>query len=309
VAYLPTADVLKFSLGAPAVGIVSNVLNDAPLLRKLAARARAGYVFTFPRKTADPAVGFRAAYDGRLAVAATYEQVTVTSSILDASCKVDVAVAQADELGEDHAISVACMDHLQAALFKGEGQILNGGADGFDGFADLTQLDGTASSMVVDAGGSTALGASSVYLIRSIGDGSCEVIWSANGEIKLGERTVIEADGSATGFYPAYYTPITAWMGLQVATDYDVARIANLTAQSNKGLTDDLIAEAIGLFPASRKPNLIAMSRRSLSQLQQSRTSYSPTGAPAQFPTDAFGIEIVVTDALSDKEAILGATG
>jgi hypothetical protein len=46
------------------------------------------------------------------------------------------------------------------------------------------------------------------------------------------------------------------------------------------------------------------MNRRSLRQLQQSRTATNSTGAPAPFPTEAFGVPIVVTDALLSTEAL-----
>jgi len=309
--YLTSADVLNFTLGVDPAGpgLVSEVLNDAPLLARLAARSRQGYTFRYPRKTADPSVGFRAINDGRTNSKATYDQVTVTCEVLDASNSVDVAVADADELGTDHCLAQNSLDHLQAALFAAESQIIYGGdALGFDGFVDLDTVDGTASGMCIDAGGSTVGGASSVWLIRT-GNSDATVIWGSNGQIKVGERTVIQAAGATTGTYPAWYTPITAWMGLQIAASYDVARIANLTTQSNKGLTDDLIAEAISKFPSARQPNLIALNRRSLLQLQLSRTATTTSGAPAPFPTEAFNIPIVVTDSIINTESILGVTG
>jgi len=309
--YLTSADVLNFTLGVDPAGpgMVSEVLNDAPLLARLAARPRQGFSFRYSRKTADPFVGFRAINDGRTNSKATYDQKTVTCEVLDASNQVDVAVADADELGIDHCLAQNNIDHLQAALFAAERQIIYGGdALGFDGFVDLDGCDGTASDMVVDATGSTANTASSVWLIRT-SNNDASIIWGSNGQIKVGERTVIQAQGATTGTYPAWYTPITAWMGLQVAASYDVCRIANLTAQTNKGLTDDLIAEAISRFPSARQPNIIALNRRSLMQLQQSRQATSPTGAPPPFPTEAFNIPIVVTDSIINTESILGVTG
>jgi hypothetical protein len=42
--------------------------------------------------------------------------------------------------------------------------------------------------------------------------------------------------------------------------------------------------------------------------LQASRTATNPTGAPAPFPENAFGIPIVVTDALPIDEATVNST-
>ena len=70
-------------------------------------------------------------------------------------------------------------------------------------------------------------------------------------------------------------------------------------------MTDALLAQLIEKFPAGRGPNYLVMNRRSLRQLQASRTATNPTGAPAPFPSEAFGIPIVVTDAISSTEALL----
>jgi hypothetical protein len=59
------------------------------------------------------------------------------------------------------------------------------------------------------------------------------------------------------------------------------------------------------IFPASRGPNYVVMNRRSLGQLQRSRTATNPTGAPAPFPQEAFGVPIVVTDQINSTETLL----
>jgi hypothetical protein len=51
-------------------------------------------------------------------------------------------------------------------------------------------------------------------------------------------------------------------------------------------------------------PNVIAMNRNALRLLRQCRSAYSPTGAPAPFPAEAFGIPIVVTDQILSTEAV-----
>ncbi|MCH8046158.1 MAG: hypothetical protein IID44_20795 [Planctomycetes bacterium] len=113
-----------------------------------------------------------------------------------------------------------------------------------------------------------------------------------------------EIAGSSTGFLPGYYTPITTHLGLAIGSAVSVGRIANLTEDSGKGLTDDLIYESLETFPAGRQPNIIAMSRRSLRQLRNSRTATNATGAPAPRPTEVEGIPIIVTDGINNVEAI-----
>jgi hypothetical protein len=46
------------------------------------------------------------------------------------------------------------------------------------------------------------------------------------------------------------------------------------------------------------------MSRRSRMQLQMSRTATTPTGAPAPYPQEAFGVPIEETDSIIDTEAL-----
>jgi hypothetical protein len=50
------------------------------------------------------------------------------------------------------------------------------------------------------------------------------------------------------------------------------------------------------------------MDKTSWYELQSSRTATNPTGAPAPFPTEAFGIPIVVTDSIPEDEAALNTT-
>ncbi len=61
----------------------------------------------------------------------------------------------------------------------------------------------------------------------------------------------------------------------------------------------------LALFPAGKAPSYIVMNRTSLKQLQQSRTATNATGAPAPFPSEAFGVPIIVTDSIVSTEAIV----
>src|SRR5690606_24642360 len=232
---------------------------------------------------------------------------------LDASFQVDQALADGYKGGAEAYLAREAKRHLKAAFFAAEKQLVNGtGADagGFSGLAQALLLD---NAMTVDATGSTAATGSSVYLIRTNDDGvDCQLVAGGENEGEEGNivvkdtATIKAADGDGKT-YPAYYTPIFGWLGMQIGSAHSIARICNLTAQDGKGLTDDLIYEALALFPASRMPNLIVMNRRSRKQLQQSRTATNATGAPAPLPTEVEGIQIVTTDGTLSTEAILEA--
>ena len=196
-------------------------------------------------------------------------------------------------------------------MFAYESQLLNGtvGGDaaGFSGFADV--LDDSDDSMVVNAGGTTANTASSLYAVR-FGEDDVVGVLGNDGVFGLGESSVIQRvvnPGTDNKSFPAYLTPGTGYCGLQVGGAYSFGRICNLTADSGKGLTDDLVAELLAEFPASKMPTHLVTNQRSREQLRKSRTATNATGAPAPTPTEVFGIPLVVTDALGNTEALLTA--
>ncbi len=315
--YTTLADLVKLNdLNARDLG-VSDLLNDAPFMKALyATTASNGTVHNYIKTTTAPTVGFRAVNTGRFVGAAGYTEVSITLKHLDATVYADVAIADAYRGGADSFIAREASEHIKAALFAFETQIFYGtgtGGDsgGFAGLSNNTAFDTTSDALVVDAGGTTSSTGSSVWLVRSTPDetGMSAVIGN-EGQIKIGQ-TVVTAkadDVDATKVFPVYMTPIAAYCGLQIGSAYSAVRIANLTADSGKGLTDALIATAISKFPASKPPTHIAMNRRSLMQLQKSRTATNSTGAPAPFPTESFGIPIVVTDALLSTETLLASS-
>ena len=301
--YKTTADVLQFG-DAMDADLASNVLDDAPLIAALPARDVKGNVYKFRRKLANPDVGFRQENDGRENSTGLYEPVTVALNILDASFAMDVAVASADERGTEAALAEEGVDHLRASMFDAETQILYGiDTLGFEGIADV--LDNSNDPMVVDAGGTSAGAASSVFAIVE-GPTETQVLWGEGGIIDIDEPKVVPWPG-ATGHYPAHFVPITGWCGLKIGSAYSVGRICNLTAQDGKGLTDKLLGTLYAKFPASRKPTKFVMSGRSQEQLRASRTATNPTGKEAPLPEDWNGVQIIVTDAVSDTEALLAA--
>lgn len=304
--FVTAADLLQLADGNISDIDVSELLEDTPLLQRMSSIVASNATsHEWLKKTAAPGAGFRAINDGLENTKATYTKVTQALKLFDAGFDVDMGLLKAE--GGESIKRREAVDHLRAAFVGMESQIIYGtdsDAVGFNGFADQTSVDAVADDMVVDAGGTTASTASSVWAIR-LGDSAVSAVYGLGGQIEVGQEYNVLRSGSVTGNYDAVRTPILFYGGLQVATSLDLGRIANVTEDAGKGLTDDLLAELIGKFPAGRGPNVIAMSRRSLRQLQQSRTATNPTGAPAPFPESAFGVAIVPTDQISDVEAIL----
>lgn len=290
---------------------VTDLLDDAPLMRALAGDvASNGTTHKYTKETGAPVVGFRSPNTGRENSKSSDTLVSTDLKLLDASFSVDKGLADAFRDGPEAYIAREARRHLKASFFAAEKQFLNGtgeDADGFSGMADGANLDGLGDAQVVDAGGTTATTGSSVWLIRTNDDGNdVTAITGQAGQIEIGDAvvTVVEDTGNG-GRFTAYHVPILGWLGLQVGSIHSIVRIANLTEDAGKGLTDELIYEALSVFPASKQPNLIVGNRRSLRQLRASRSATNATGAPAPRPTEVEGIPIITTDAITSTEALL----
>lgn len=289
----------------------SNILNRAPLVARMPITDTADGSSThkFNTYTGEPTGFWRGENAARDYDSSEDTVVTATCKILDFSWKADKAVADSWRDGPEAYIAREGMRHLEAAMFDLEQQIIYGttspgSASGFSGLLNSSDLDALADDMVINAGGSTASTQTSVYALR-LGDNDVKLVSPAE-TMELGDTIVQETtvDGS-TGGLPVYYTPATMYVGLQIGGKYSAGRIANLHASdSGANLTDDDLSSLLSEFPAGAGPDVFVMNRQSLMQLQQSRTSTNPTGAPADFPDSAFGVPIIVTDAIVNTEAV-----
>lgn len=298
---------------------VTDLVQAVPFLNLLPLeKSSNGETHKYPKETGAPVVGFRAPNVGRDEDSSVDTIVTVTLKVLDFSWSVDKAVADIWRKGGAPAlIAREGMRHIKSAMVAFEKQVVNGiiGASdsaaasgdsgGFSGMRDAATVDALADAThVVNAGGTTADTASSCWAVR-IGPNDITGVVNGDGEISLGDTSVIQKTSSGSLVYPAYYTPGCTWLGLQVGSIYSMSRIVNLTADSGKGLTDDLISELLSLSPVGNEPTHLLMSRRSRTQLQQSRTATNPTGSPAPFPDSAFGVPIVTVESISNTEELV----
>jgi hypothetical protein len=295
---------------------VSDLLRASPLIAALGMQpASNGVVHKYVKETGAPVVGFRAVNVGREQDSSDDTAVSIDLKILDASFTVDVAVANAWRKGREAYLAREAKRHLAAALFAFEKQVINGvigasdsaaasgSAGGFAGFRDAATVDALADAMVVTAGAGTADLNSSVWAVRLAEDGITGVYRSDGDPFEMMETTVIQRLSSAALYYPAYYTPHTTWLGLQLGSAFDLARIANVSVAVP--LTDDMIAELLSKAPVGSEFTHILMGRRSRKQLQDSRTATNSTGTPAPFPTESFGVPIITTDAITATEELI----
>lgn len=291
---------------------ISNVLDAAPLVARLPwVQSSNGTTHKYTTFTQNPVVGFVAENGGRDFDHSIDVVVTATLKILDFSFAVSKPTADAWRQGGASAfIAREGLRHLRSAMYTIESQVINNtdSSNGFVGLAGLTTHNNSDDAMVVNAGGTTAGTGSSVWLLREGDMEGVACVYKGDGPmVDMGETIVQNfLDGSGKN-YPAYYTPGTLWTGFQIGGAYSVSRIANLTEDSGKGLTDDLLFEAYSLHPIGQKPTCVVLNRRSLEQLRNSRTATNPTGMPAPIPTDWNGLPLIVTDAIGNTETLLSA--
>jgi hypothetical protein len=288
--------------------MTAEVLNAAPVVARIpiSDTSDGGDTHSYSIYTGAPVVGFRAENAGRDYDHSVDEVVTVTCKILDFSYRVDYAIAQAWRQGPEDLIAREGVRHLGAALFATEQQIIYsttspGDSSGFSGFLTNTDYDALADDMVINAAGSTADIQSSVWAFKT-GFNDVRLVTPFSRGITLGETIITEANDAN---YPVFYTPASLLIAVQMGGKYSAGRIANLNnGTDSKPLTDDLISSMLSEFPANMGPTFMAMNRTSLKDLQQSRTATTTSGAPAPFPQDSFGVPIVVTDAITQTEAV-----
>ena len=300
---MPTLlDIAKANGSDGVVGLIDEATKAHPELTLAAARTIKGLNYKTLVRTANPTVGFRNANEGTAATKGTYENRLFETYILNPRWECDKAVADRYEDGPEAYIALEASAILEAAMQTLATQFYYGtGADakGFPGL--LAAYDAT--NMVVDAGGTTAGTGSSVWAVR-FGPKNVTWVYGNNGSLELSdvaEQRILDANDNP---FTAYVQELLAYPGLQVASLYSVGRIKKLTADTGKGLTDDLVAELLSKFPVGVRPDVLLMTRRSLRQLQDSRTATNATGAPAPFPTEAFGVPIAPTDAITNTEAL-----
>jgi hypothetical protein len=290
----------------------TNVLDDAPVVAQAVAQAasQGGTLHKYLRRKVAAGAGFRHINTGISNAAEQFEDISAICRLLDGSFDRDVALAAGFRGGLSAYIERETMAALKSCMFAIEqGIFTNAKTTAFAGLLQFSDYNiDNSTSQVVNAGGA---GGKSVWLLRwgldavSIiagNEGRMDMIWSDD------NPTIVRITDSGSNPYSAYRVTLAGYFCLQVASTYDAVRICNLDGTSDDLLTDDLIADALSRFPAARPPNMIVMNRTSLKELQQGRTATNPTGAPAPFPNEAFGVPIVVTDALPTDEATVNST-
>ena len=307
-ANLTLLDIARQNGNDALVGLIEENKNAVPEVNRWPMRTIRGTSYKTLIRSAVPTVRFRLANEGTAALKSTYVNKLVETFILSGIIKTDVAVANAAEDGpevikarEASGVARGAMLTIGTQAYYGSGSVsgIGNDVDGFPGLIDLVDAN-----FIVDATGAAAGTGSSVYGLR-FGDQGVSFVGGNGTGMTLGDwREELVLDSAGTNEYNAWVASLDSWIGLQVVDISAVGRIADLTAESNKKLDDDLLADLMELAPIGGMWEAFYMNRRSLGQLRKSRTATNTTGAPVPFPTEAHGIEIVVTDSIVSTETL-----
>lgn len=306
---MPTLlDIAKKNGSDKAVGLIEEVLTFAPEVSLGAARSIKGLNYKTLVRTSLPGVSFRNHNEGTAATKSTFENRLVEAYLLNPRWECDKAVADADEDGAEAFIALEAQAIMQASMNYLGSQFYYGLTNDAKGFPGLVASYDSAMEVSVSTSGSTANTGSSVWGV-TWGPQDVQWILGLNGSMTVSDVTEVRLLDSNNNPYTAYSQELLSRIGLQVGNKYAVSRIKNLTDDSGKGLTDARINQLLEKYPVGRQPSVLFMNRRSLRQLQSSRTATNPTGQPAPFPTSVSGIAgqnvpIVVTDSITNTEAL-----
>lgn len=317
-AVITLADLMQRT-GAPTLDrkIVDEVSIAAPLFNRLPGRVISGTTYRYMKRNSLPKIGPRPINAGVEAHKASYKSANAECYYYDGRIEVDKALIDADPeaknllmADEARATVRGTMYGLEQSLFYPE----DGGAP----CLRQTIGDYMAMSANPDTKDETAWtnGGASIWLLH-VADDSLYNIWGNRKTVAFGpidEESVlrptgkVDAQGNAImGNMRAKVQHCSFWRGFVQKNVFAVGAILNESA--DHPLTDDMLAKAVDMFPASMRPTLIVMNPGSRSRLRASRSKaityrkgQSGQTAYADTPTEWDGIPILVTDGILDNE-------
>lgn len=312
-------DVQKLTNNDVAVGLIEENQTYAPEVMSFLSRVIPGTSYKTAVATTLPTTGFTAANQGIAPTKSTFDQRLTECFIFRGAVEIDAAVSRASEgLGLDDLEMIEASRVARSALVTLGGQIFNGtssaGFTGLKQFTPKTAASGT-SPIVVDATGTTAATASSIYAVK-FGLQDVHIVFGNNEVLRLSEFRDQQLTDSSGNKYAGRVAELTAWIGMQLGNVNCVGRILNVTTDSGKTASDSLISQLIEKFPVGYTPDALYMSRRSAGQLARSRsvTIFSQAGvAPNAARTtpniatrvqDWDGIPIFVSDNIGITDTI-----
>lgn len=278
--------------------LVEATADAAPEVFTIAVIPSRGTSYYSAKRTGLPTVAFRRANEGQTVTKSTFTLELKEMFRLESIYEVDRAIAHAYAGGWERFLDIEGQGHVRSALTTIGQQMFYGTASDALGFTGLKQLLPKGAAIVVDAGGTTAATASSVYAAKI---GAEHVSFAINeGTPLVPSKPISQQKRLSDGtMLPIYCGGVGIWIGLQVANENCIGRVCNVTADAGKGVTDALIASLLQKFPKGFKPDFLYMSARSLAQLRQSRSTN--TQGPEEWSN---GVRVIECASINDTDAI-----
>ena len=264
-----------------------------------------GLSYPSASRTVRPSAKFTKMNQGTKPVKGQYESRLVQTYPILQNLEVDKRNATAQKLNEEMTGAfLGCKATIGRQMFYGDAA----DPDGFPGFPQLweywSKTLGKKDALAVNAGGTNG-GSSSVWLV-SLQQDAISLEFGGNTTLDLSPWEEGYAYDDEGGKFPAFLSSMTANSGIAVRSRHTLGRIYNLTEEKGKGLTDDIVADLIAKMKAT--PHFLFMTRKARRQLQRSRAIVRETGGNdvyAPIPEESNKVPIIVTDSLSDEEAII----
>lgn len=294
------------------VGLIEEAILTQPELRLIPMRQITGTAYKTLIRTGYPIAQFRHLNEGVARSKSTFENRTVECFVLDSQIAADKALADVWEPGgaasyqmiEAAGVLEAVLRRVGKQTYYGNSAEAvtagHGDAKGFPGFLDAYD----AANYEVDVEGTE--GCTSVWGVRL---GLKDVHFVSGGNTLpdvLPEWRVQSINLDNNKAFTAYVNSLMGWIGMQVGARHSLVRIANLSDQEGKGLTDELGEQAIEKLPSGIVPDFFFCNRRSRRQLRNSRQAVAAAGGllpnSVPMPTDLAGIPLIVTDSIINGE-------
>jgi HK97 family phage prohead protease len=291
-------------IGAP---VVVEAVSQAPEMSIFPVDIISGDTVTLSVRTGNPTVGFRDANSGRTGKKGTFESRVFQTKVIEEPIEIDIqGVLRASKdpgrllMAETASVTEAVLAHCAYQSYYGGTAQANVDAKAAPG---LIAQSNSATTHVVDATGSTAK--TSVWLVE-LGNGSLDHIYGNDSTLTYNENWIeTVSEDSDGGKLRVLQNWISGRFALRLSNKNAAIRIKNIGTDSGKGLTDVLLASALRKArELGMRPNAIMLNPRSGEQLQTSRTTYSPIGAPAPLPEEYQGIPFYYTINISNAETV-----
>lgn len=338
-------DISKRKGNDQAVGLLEDTLIYAPELSaimgrpivgtqyKTAHRALPTVAFRQPNNGSDTVKG---SYSQDLKECALLDaQIQADKAVVDAEGAGNGPEGSIGDLLVDEAQGVIMGSYITVGS-----QVYYGTSSDTNGFVGLNVLTAALNAAknnnpaVVGAGGTTASTQSSAYLIWENIKGAHFIFGGKDGQQGLSmlpEWRVQQVLGANGKPMTAYVNNLQGWIGFAVNHPNSVARIGNINkGTDSKPLTDDLVSQLLSYIPLQMRAEVLSnlntggpnkwgpglkllMNPTTAYGLQVSRTKVTGVagevidGAAAQpkMPTESNGIPIVLTDSITNTEAVL----